>query len=66
MDGLDNTAAQVSEMLGTEVTGDDIANAVEQVVEMADQMGVEPEVLLQAAVEEMTGAGDEPSEEDMA
>lgn len=69
MDDLDNTAAQVSEMLGTEVTGDDIANAVEQVVDMADQMGVEPEVLLQAAVEEMTGgegAGEEPSEEDMA
>lgn len=69
MDDLDNTAAQVSEMLGTEVTGDDIANAVEQVVDMADQMGVEPEVLLQAAVEEMTGgegAGEAPSEEDMA
>ena len=55
MDDLDSTAAQVSEMLGTEVTGDDIANAVGQVVDMAEELGVEPEVLLQAAVEEMTG-----------
>ena len=69
MDDLDNTAAQVSEMLGTEVTGDDIANAVEQVVEMADQMGVEPEALLEAAVQEMTAGGEggeEPSEADLA
>lgn len=68
MDGLDQTAAQVSDMLGTEVTADDIIQSVNDVVEYADQLGVEPEVLLQAALEEMTGGagGEEPSEEDMA
>ena len=67
MDGLDQTAAQVSEMLGQEVTGDDIAQAVSDVVEAAEQMGVEPEVLLEAAAQEMMGgAGGEPSEDDMA
>ena len=69
MDGLDSTAAQVSEMLGQEVTGDDIAQAVSDVVDAAEQMGVEPEVLLEAAAQELMGAGDageEPSEEDMA
>lgn len=67
MDGLDDTAAQVSEMLGQEVTGDDIAQAVSDVVDAAEQMGVEPEVLLEAAAQELMGAGDgEPSEEDMA
>lgn len=69
MDGLDSTAAQVSEMLGQEVTGDDIAQAVSDVVDAAEQMGVEPEVLLEAAAQELMGAGDadeEPSGEDMA
>ena len=70
MDGLDSTAAQVSEMLGQEVTGDDIAQAVSDVVDAAEQMGVEPEVLLEAAAQELMGAGgeggEEPSEEDMA
>lgn len=66
MDGLDNTAAQVSEMLGTEVTADDIIQSVNDVVEYADQLGVEPEALLEAALQEMTAGADEPSEEDMA
>ena len=68
MDGLDSTAAQVSEMLGQEVTGDDIAQAVSDVVDAAEQMGVEPEVLLEAAAQELMGAGEageEPSEGDM-
>jgi hypothetical protein len=69
MDGLDETAAQVSEMLGQPVSGDDIAQAVSDVVDAAEQMGVEPEVLLEAAAQELMGAGEgdeEPSEEDMA
>lgn len=69
MDGLDSTAAQVSEMLGQEVTGDDIIQAVGDVVDAAEQMGVEPEVLLEAAAQELMGTGEgseEPSEEDMA
>ena len=68
MDGLDQTAAEVSQMLGQEVTGDDIAQAVSDVVEAAEQMGVEPEVLLEAAAQEMLGGegGEEPSEADMA
>lgn len=68
MDGLDQTAAQVSELVGQEVTSDDIINAVNDVVEKAEELGVPPEALLQAAVEEMTAGegGEEPSEEDIA
>lgn len=67
MAGLDDTAAQVSELTGQPITSEDIINAVEQVVDQAEEMGVEPEALIQAAVEEMTaGSEDNVTEEDMA
>lgn len=65
--GLESAAAEASAALGQEVTPDDIVTAVEDVVAQAEQMGVEPEVLIQAAAEEMMqGAGDEVTGEDMA
>ena len=65
--GLDDMAAQASEALGTEITADDIIAAAEDVVAQAEEMGVEPEALIQAAAEQMTQGGDaEVSEEDMA
>lgn len=65
MDGLNEAAVQVSEILGEEVTPDDIAMAVEDVVAQAEEMGVEPEVLIQAAAQEML-QGDEVTPEDEA
>lgn len=65
--GLDDMAAQASEALGTEITADDIIAAAEDVVAQAEEMGVEPEALIQAAAEQMAQGGDaEVSEEDMA
>lgn len=65
--GLENAAAEASAALGQEVTPDDIVAAVEDVVAQAEEMGVEPEVLIQAAAEEMMqGAGDDVTGEDMA
>lgn len=67
MDGLADTAAQVSEMTGQEITPDDIVDAVDEVCAAAEEMGVEPEVLIQAAAEEMMNSeGDDVTEEDMA
>lgn len=66
MDGVNTMAANASEALGQEVTPDDILNAVDEVVAQAEQMGVEPEDLIAAAVEQMQAGSDEPNEEDMA
>ena len=53
MDGLDQTAAQLSEALGEPVTSDDILAAVDEVTAQAEQLGVPPEALVQAAAAEM-------------
>ena len=67
MDGLDDMAAQASEQLGTEITSDDIIAAAEDVVAQAEEMGVEPEDLIQAAAEQMAeGDGEDITEEDVA
>lgn len=66
MAGLEDTAAQVSEVIGAPVTADDLVAATEQVVAQAEEMGVAPEVLMQAALEDMMAAEDtEVTEEDM-
>lgn len=51
MAGLDDMAAQASEQLGADITPDDIIAAAEDVVAQAEEMGVEPEDLIQAAAE---------------
>lgn len=67
MAGLESAAAEASAALGQEITPDAIVAAVEDVVAQAEEMGVEPEVLIQAAAEEMMqGAGDDVTGEDMA
>ena len=66
MEGVDAMAANASQNLGVEVTPDDILNAVDEVVAQAEQMGVEPEDLIAAAVEQMQAGDDTPNEEDMA
>ena len=53
MDGLDQTAAQLSEALGEPITSDDILAAVDEVTAQAEQLGVPPEALVQAAAAEM-------------
>ena len=63
---LDQMAANASQVFGTEVTPDDIMAAADEVAAQAEQLGVPPEALIQAAMEEMQGgAGPEPTEEDM-
>jgi len=66
MAGIDEMAANASANLGVEVTADDIMQAADEVVAQAEEMGVEPEALLQAAIEEMQGGEGDISEEDMA
>jgi len=63
-EGAQMLADGASQVLGEEVTADDIANALEDVTQMADEMGVDPEELIMAAAQEIE-QGDEPSEEDM-
>ena len=66
MSGLDEMAANASNTLGVEVTPEDIIDAADEVVAMAEEQGVEPEAILQAAVEQMQGGEEDISEEDMA
>lgn len=68
MAGIDEMAANASANLGVEVTPDDILAAADEVVAQAEAQGVEPEAILQAAIEEMQAGGGEEdvSEEDMA
>lgn len=66
MAGIDEMAANASANLGVEVTPDDIMQAADEVVAMAEEQGVEPEAILQAAIEQMQGGEEDISEEDMA
>lgn len=68
MSGIDEMAANASANLGVDVTPEDIMQAADEVVAMAEEQGVEPEAILQAAIEQMQAAGGEEdvSEEDMA
>lgn len=68
MAGIDEMAANASANLGVDVTPEDIMQAADEVVAMAEEQGVEPEAILQAAIEQMQTAGGEEdvSEEDMA
>lgn len=58
MDGAQQLADNASSVLGQEVTPDQILNAIDEVEAQAAELGVPPEALVQAAIEEMTGAGD--------
>ena len=55
LDDISAMADGASQVLGVEVTPDDLVAAADQVAEMADQMGVPPEALLANAIQEMTG-----------
>lgn len=66
MAGIDEMAANASAALGEEVTADDIIAAADEVVAQAEAQGVEPEAILQAAVEQMQGGEEDVSEEDLA
>lgn len=66
MAGIDEMAANASANLGVEVTPDDILAAADEVVAQAEAQGVEPEAILQAAIEEMQAGGGDVSDEDMA
>ena len=66
MAGIDEMAATASANLGVDVTPDDIMAAADEVVTMAEEQGVEPEAILQAAIEQMQGGEDDVSEEDLA
>lgn len=67
MAGLEDAAAQASEITGTEVTPDDLIQAASDVVDQADAMGVEPEALIQAAADEMVdSSGADITKEDLA
>lgn len=66
LEGLDATAANVSEITGQPVSAEDIISAVEQTVQQAEEMGVEPEALIQAAIEEITAGNEDITEADMA
>lgn len=57
MGDIQGMADNASAALGTEVTPDDIIAAADETVALADELGVPPEALIQAAMEEMAGAG---------
>lgn len=59
---LQTLADNASANLGTEVTADDIADALDEVQAQAAQLGVEPEELIQAAVEQMQDASAEEAD----
>ena len=68
MSGVDAMAANASEALGTEVTADDILEAADQTTELAEQLGVPPEALIEEAISQMTegDGGAEVTPEDEA
>jgi len=67
MAGVQQLADNASQALGAEVTPDDIMNAIDEVEAQAEQLGVPPEALIQAAMEDMMGgAGSDVSPEDEA
>jgi hypothetical protein len=63
-EGAEALAAGASEVLGTEITSDDIADALGDVADMAEEMGVDPIDLIAAAAQEIQ-QGDEPGDDDM-
>ena len=63
--GAQMLADGASQVLGEEVSADDIADALGDVEAMADEMGVDPMDLIVAAAQEI-GQGEDPSDEDMA
>ena len=65
IDGAQMLADGASQVLGEEVSADQIADALGDVDEMAEEMGVDPMDLIMAAAQEIQ-QGDEPSDEDMA
>ena len=64
-DGAQMLADGASQVLGEEVSPDDIADALGDVEAMADEMGVDPMDLIVAAAQEIQ-QGEDPSDEDMA
>lgn len=60
MGDIQGMADNASAALGQEVTPDMIIAAADETVALADQLGVPPEALIQAAMEEMMGAGAAP------
>lgn len=69
MTEIQNMADTASQTLGEEVTPDDILAAAEETDRMAAELGVPPEALIQAALDEMqaeAGAGVEVTPEDEA
>ena len=64
-DGAQVLADGASQVLGEEVSPDDIADALGDVEAMADEMGVDPMDLIVAAAQEIQ-QGEDPSDEDMA
>lgn len=65
-EGIQNLADNASAALGADVTPDDIVNACADVEAQAEQLGVPPEALIQAAMEDLQGNGeDDVSPEDL-
>lgn len=60
MGDIQGMADNASAALGQEVTPDMIIAAADETVALADELGVPPEALIQAAMEEMMGAGAAP------
>ena len=58
MDGAQQLADNASAVLGEEVTAEDMLDAIDQVEAAAEEMGVPPEALIQAAMEQMQGGGE--------
>lgn len=56
MGGVEELALNASNELQTEVTPDDILDAVEETIAMADELGVPPEALIEQAMAEMEEA----------
>lgn len=65
IEGAQSLADGASQVLQEDITADDIADSIEIVTQMADEMGVPPETLIEAAAQEMM-QGEEPNDEDMA
>ena len=64
MAGVQQLADNASQAIGAEVTPEDIMNAIDEVEAQAEQLGVPPEALIQAAMEDMQGAsGVSPEDE---
>lgn len=58
MSGIQELADNASAATGTEITPDDIVNAADETVALAEKLGVPPEALIQAALEDMQGGAE--------